>query len=158
PDGKTLATIRDRHVSLNRDGGVALWSMATGALLARHEVSGSPKVRAVAAALAWSGDGTRLAWADGEAVKIRDMRSGNVESCTARASQGFLAVALSADGKWLAASSKDRRVRLWDVATGRVLRTFEGHAVAPHCLALSPDGKLLATGSGDRSGGEDTEL
>jgi RNA polymerase sigma factor (sigma-70 family) len=158
PDGKTLATIRDRHVSLNREGGVALWSMATGAVLARHEVSGSLKIRAIAAALAWSGDGTRLAWADGEVVKIRDMRSGKVESCTARACQGFLAVTLSADGKWLAASSKDRRMRLWDVSTGKVFHTFEGHAVPPHCLALSPDGKLLASGSGDRSGGEDIEL
>src|SRR5262249_39036550 len=84
-------------------------------------------------------------------------RSGKVESCTARASQGFLAVALSSDGKRLVASSKDRTVRLWDVASGKVLRTFEGHAKAPHCLAFSPDGKLLATGSGDRSGGEDPE-
>jgi RNA polymerase sigma factor (sigma-70 family) len=159
PDGKTLATIRDASVALpHRDASVALWATATGARLARHEVSGSGKVRAIAAALAWSGDGTRLAWADGEVVRIRDMRSGKVESYTARASQPFLAVALSADGKRLAVSSKDRTVRLWDVASGKVLRTFEGHAVAPHCLAFSPDGKLLATGSGDRSGGEDTEL
>src|SRR5262249_52586716 len=64
PDGKTLATFRD--------GGVALWTVETGALLARHNASGSGKVRAPATALAWSGDGTRLAWADGWAVRIRD--------------------------------------------------------------------------------------
>jgi RNA polymerase sigma factor (sigma-70 family) len=149
PDGKTVATFRD--------GGVVLWAAATGARLARHEATGSEKVPPPAAALAWSGDGTRLAWADGRTVRIRDMRTGKVDSGAAEASQPIHAVALSPDGKRLATSSRDRTVQLWDVASRKVLRTFKGHAKAPHCLAFSPDGKLLATGSGDpvqRQGGE----
>jgi WD40 repeat protein len=158
PDGKTIATIRDRSEVLSHDAYVALWETATGKLLARHEVSGPAKARPLPTALAWSTDGTRLAWAEGLAVKIRDMRSGKVDSVTAEGSQAMLAVALSADGKWLAASSQDRAVRLWDVASGKVLRTFTGHAKAPHCVAFSPDGKLLATGSGDPVYGEGREL
>ncbi len=142
PDGKTLATFQD--------GAVALWTVATGALLERHATGASAKVRAPAASLAWSGDGTRLAWAHDWTVRIRDMRSGKVDSRTIEARWTILAVALSADGKRLAASSaEDPTVQLWDVASGKVLRTFEGHAKAPHFLAFSPDGKLLATGSGD---------
>jgi dipeptidyl aminopeptidase/acylaminoacyl peptidase len=143
PDGKTLATFRD--------GGVALWATATGKLLARHETSRLAKFP-WPAALAWSGDGTRLAWAHGWEVMIRDMRSGEVESGTVKSSQTILAIALSPDGKRLAASSADRTVQLWDVASGRVLRSFKGHAQAPHFLAFSPDGKLLATGSGSLLG------
>jgi RNA polymerase sigma factor (sigma-70 family) len=140
PDGKTLATFRD--------GGVALWATATGKLLARHQNSGLARTPAPTAALAWSGDGTRLAWAHGWEVMIRDTRSGEVDSGTVKSSQTILAVALSPDGKRLAASSADRTVQLWDVASGRVLRSFKGHVQAPHYLAFSPDGKLLATGSG----------
>src|SRR5262249_61150334 len=36
-------------------------------------------------------------------------------------------VSYSPDGKLLATCSQDRTARLWDVATGKVLRTFEGY-------------------------------
>ncbi|CAI7663088.1 unnamed protein product [Penicillium viridicatum] len=41
------------------------------------------------------------------------------------------------------------KVRLWDVATGKVLNTLEGHSKPVNCLAFSPDGKLVASGSSD---------
>jgi predicted NACHT family NTPase len=42
-------------------------------------------------------------------------------------------------------------VRLWDVATGRCLRTFEGHTQMVYAVALSPDGRLALSGSQDQS-------
>jgi WD40 repeat protein len=45
----------------------------------------------------------------------------------------------------------DAVVRLWDVATGKQVRTFEGHTGSVPGLAFSPDGKRLLTGGHDRT-------
>ena len=56
-------------------------------------------------------------------------------------------VAFSADGRWLAAGSNDRSVRLWDLATGKEKRSpLRGHRVGVHYVAYSPDGRTLAFG------------
>ncbi|MFQ5810941.1 MAG: WD40 repeat domain-containing protein, partial [Armatimonadota bacterium] len=54
-------------------------------------------------------------------------------------------VAFSPDGKTLATSSTDETVKLWDVATGRLLRTLAAPTfVFGQWLAFSPDGGTLA--------------
>ena len=60
-------------------------------------------------------------------------------------------VAFSPDGKTLAAGSGDKTVRLWDVETGKLLRTLTGHGDVVRSVAFSPDGKTLASGSIDKT-------
>src|SRR5262249_19069833 len=64
------------------------------------------------------------------------------------------------DGKQLVSASLDRTLKLWDGATGNLVREFKaydekkfpkGHHDGVFCLAISPDGKRLATDSSDRS-------
>ena len=55
-------------------------------------------------------------------------------------------VVYSPDGKVIASSSEDKTVRLWDAATGEVLKTLSGHSDWVSALAYSPDGKVIATG------------
>jgi WD40 repeat protein/uncharacterized caspase-like protein len=65
-------------------------------------------------------------------------------------SSSVLAIAFSGDGKTLASAGQDKLVKLWDVATGRDLRTLKGHADWVQAVAFSPNGKVLASGSRDR--------
>jgi WD40 repeat protein len=57
------------------------------------------------------------------------------------------AVAFSADGRLALSGGWDRTVRLWDVASGRQLRTFEEHDSWIKSVAFSADGKRVLAGS-----------
>jgi WD40 repeat protein len=59
------------------------------------------------------------------------------------------AVAFDPDNLWLASGGKDNVIKIWDLATGNILRTLYGHTSNVNTLAVSPDGKLLASGSGN---------
>jgi WD40 repeat protein/uncharacterized caspase-like protein len=58
-------------------------------------------------------------------------------------------VAFSPDGKLIASGGADSTVKLWDVGSGRELRTLIGHEQKVKCVAFSPDGRTLASGSDD---------
>src|SRR6478672_9403614 len=51
------------------------------------------------------------------------------------------AVAFSPDNRWLASGGKDNVIKIWDLATGNVLRTLYGHTGNVNTVAVSPDGK-----------------
>jgi WD40 repeat protein len=57
--------------------------------------------------------------------------------------------AFSPDGRLALSASEDQTLRLWDVATGETLRTFEGHTDAVYGCAFSPDGRLALSASTD---------
>jgi WD40 repeat protein len=60
-------------------------------------------------------------------------------------------VAFSPDGRKLASASNDKTVRVWDVDSGKVEQTFEGHTDWVKSVAFSPDGRKLASASDDKN-------
>lgn len=58
-------------------------------------------------------------------------------------------IAVSPDGKLLASGGADRKVVLWEIATGRKVHTLEGHRHDVLKVAFSPDGKILASSGAD---------
>jgi WD40 repeat protein len=60
-------------------------------------------------------------------------------------SHAVRAVAFSADGRFLVSSSEDS-ARLWEVATGRMLRSFPATRQSDDGIALSDDGRTLVQG------------
>lgn len=60
-------------------------------------------------------------------------------------------VAYSPDGKFIATGSRDNSIKLWEVATGREIRTFLGHLSSVNTLTFNASGTFLASGSTDNN-------
>jgi Tol biopolymer transport system component len=60
-------------------------------------------------------------------------------------------VAWSPDGKLLATCGYDRLIKLWDVASGKEVRTLRDHSDAVYGVAFHPSGTLLASAAADRT-------
>ncbi|MFS0519399.1 caspase family protein [Nostoc sp. UIC 10607] len=58
-------------------------------------------------------------------------------------------VSFSPDGKTLASSSHDFTIKLWNLETGKLIRTLKGHNGEVNSAIFSPDGKTLASSSFD---------
>src|SRR5262245_54488839 len=61
------------------------------------------------------------------------------------------AVAFSPDGMRLIAGSEDETLKLWEAATGKLIRTFGGHASGVDSVAFSPEGTRLLSSGRDRT-------
>ncbi len=57
--------------------------------------------------------------------------------------------ALSPDGKHALSASWDKTIKLWEVVTGRLVRTFEGHDGRVYAICFSSDGSKIFSGGED---------
>ena len=58
-------------------------------------------------------------------------------------------VAFSKDGRLALSGSSDNTLKLWEVATGREIRTLIGHSSPVTAVSFSPDDRFALSGSGD---------
>ncbi len=106
-------------------------------------------------ALAFSPDGKLLATGGGEPSRSGELKIWNaadgklVRAITPSHSDTVFGIEFSPDGLYLASAAADRFVKVFDVNSGALARTFEGHT--HHVLDVSwrSDGKVLASGGAD---------
>ena len=166
PDGRALlAAASDRSV---RVFDAATW----GETRTLRGDGGEAEGVAPSEVAAFSADGRFLVTSNGDkTVQLRDLSAaaqtsaavgstttGATAGATAAAasgatrvfesySTGVYSVAFSPDRRWLATGNKDKTIRVWEVATGRRVRTLTGHTGWVTSLAFSPDSRWLASAS-----------
>jgi WD40 repeat protein len=51
----------------------------------------------------------------------------------------------------LVSGSFDKTIKVWNLHTGELKRTLEGHSHEVYCVAISPDGQTFVSGSLDKT-------
>ena len=166
PDGNTIASGNNtvnhtvgRFEFANWDYPIRLWDANTGRnikTLTGH-TEGVNSVR-------FSPDGNTIAsGSDDCTVRLWDANTGkNIKTLTGDTfSLGVNSVSFSPDGNTIAsinytthrtfggAEDWEHPVLLWDVNTGRHIKTLTGHTRGVNSVSFSPDGNTIASGSAD---------
>ena len=95
-----------------------------------------------------SPDGTQLAVATSIGVWLHNAHSGE-ELDLLNPMTDISSISFSPDGQTLATGGRDSTIYLWNVATGKQIKTLIGHKAPIISVSFSPDGQTLATGGRD---------
>jgi len=136
PDGKLIATV-------GYDGMLRVWDVATGAARVAR-VSAMPLW-----ALRFSPDGAMLAAVGEDKLIHLLMLDGTPIRTLAGHQRNIWDLAFSPDGKTLASGSFDRTLKIWDVATGRLIRTAGEHGEAIVGVDTRRIDGMIASGGDD---------
>jgi WD40 repeat protein len=158
PDGKALAAVEMDNSFAFRSlgfggpgrGAVRIWDAATGKPL---RVLSYERARVRAAA--FTADWKFVVMLPEAAVAVWDVAAGKESRRLPVPERGLGCVAFSPDGKAVAGGAFPGTLYLWDAATGREIRQFQGPPgvkAQVERVAFSPDGKLLAAGNNHLQG------
>jgi WD40 repeat protein len=142
-DSTTLAT--GHH-----DGTIRLWDSSTGKELQARSVT-------YLYSLAFTGDSKTLVVGGRSTGKTGALQRWPIipgkaaRSLPVSTAGCTMSVALSPDGRTLAAGSEDETVQLWDLSKERTFATIKGFRGRVLSVAFSPDGRLLAAGGDDHN-------
>lgn len=157
PEGKTLATA-------GHDGVVRLFDVEKNAAAKVINAHTTPQPNPVYSVV-WSADGKQLVsasfdksmklWDATTGALVREFKPFDEKANPKGHTDQVFCVALTKDGKFVASGSSDRRIKLWDAATGAVIREFahptlkgepgQSHPGGIYQLRFTPDEMLLVS-------------
>jgi WD40 repeat protein len=143
----------ERMVTNWRGGPICLWDLNTRKMILQIQKP-FPNRRA----LAYSPDGTWFASADdtdGNSIRttpeysiyLHVAATGTQVREFGKGLGPYRAVAFSPDGRTLAASGYDRKIRLWELVSGQERHSFSGQGNEAHALTFHPNGSLISANS-----------
>lgn len=147
PDGRQVLTAGYGAIEQVSDCDVQIWDVVTG-----KEVKRLKGPQHVIDNAKFSADGKRIvacsSWRD-PVIRVWDVASGaEVQQSKHQADAAFIwDAAISPDGKY-SFSCGEMGPIMWDVATGKEIKRFDGPRPYTRCIAVSRDGRYLAGGGG----------
>lgn len=137
-DGRWIAACGD-------SSRVVVWEVAPGNRRVMSGDHGGPETVLESVCFSPNAEHLAVTTLQSNETYLWDLPSGSLRRILKGHIQGVKAAAFSPDNKTLATASGDRKVKLWNVATGQELATF---ALPERCIsiAFSPDGNSLAVG------------
>ncbi len=136
PDGRTI-------IALGEGASIGVWNVADGKLLRTINVSGSD--------LALSRDGTLIAVAANNLIKLVRFSDGVVVRSITWPSDLVRSVAFSPDGTVVAGGDRTGMLRTFRVSDGGPLLSFQAHSGDITALLYSTDGARIASSSADHT-------
>lgn len=162
-DGSVITSLRGHdwrtdwvHVSADQS---SVLSLGNGGDLVSHDMASRSRIRSIKFASNNAADGCRGAISpDGSTIVIASKKDIHLLDAKTWEKIGILdghtdhvyALAFNSDGSRLVSGSRDRTLRVWNMADRSCLATLEGHTDEIFAAAFSPDGTRLVSGGRDR--------
>lgn len=138
PDSRLLA-------SGSNSGELKLWELNSG-----REVYSEPHNQERIHTIAFSSDGKWLAAAGtGQTIHLLEVATKHKQNLTGHAGE-ITSLTFVPNSSLIASGSTDKTIRLWDLSTGTVAKTFGDVSGQVNAIAVSPDGTMLAAGTADK--------
>jgi WD40 repeat protein len=136
---------KNQIASVSHDGSLRLWQR-DGTLKKTLEFPGSPQNIIFSVDFSTDGEklliGMRTGWVyvyDSEGQELLRLNHG----------ASVHTALFSVDGRYIFSGGKDYAIKVWELATQKMLREFQGHQGTIEDLSISRDGRWLASASSD---------
>lgn len=155
--GRLIRTVKKHIDSVNHlaftPNGAYLTSIANRALIFLDPLTGKElkSIPNVGGPYAFSPDGKKIV-GDGYNIKIWDVETGKIlMNLKEHKNEIIMSTAYSPDGKYIASVLMNRKLKLWETATGNLLKQWSPHDHWINAVIFTKDSKSIITGSKDRT-------